>query len=214
MSEKRTAAAPTLARRVDGRVKLLLLVAACFVCQYLPAEWLPVWIAVLGTLFSSREMRSGEMRTMLRGGVVFILFWLVMTAGSDFLLGKGWREIVLAALPLGGKLLALTLVGMAFVGLSSPVETGRAAAWFMRPFLGRRVWKPALMVALTAWFLPMTLRMSGEVRAGMRARGLALSWRKKAFLLIGTSLRILEKTASDLALGLASRRLDDWRSWY
>lgn len=151
---------------------------------------------------------------MLRSGLVFIAFWLAMTAGSDWVLGKGAGKAIVAALPLCGRLLALTLVGVVFVGLSSPLETGRAAAWFMRPLLGRRVWKPALGIALTAWFLPLTLRVAGEVRAGLRARGLTLPLWKRLFLMAGAGLRILERTAGELAVGLASRRLDDWRSWY
>jgi biotin transport system permease protein len=102
---------------------------------------------------------------------------------------------------------------MAFVGLTTPMETGRAAAWFLRPFLGHAAWKPALCIALTAWFLPLTMRLSGQVRSGMRSRGLRLPWRRRVILLVGASLRILEKTAGEVAVGLASRRLDDWRSW-
>lgn len=207
------APAPGALSRLDGRVKLALLVAACFACQYAPAAWLPVWIAALAGILARREARSGNAGAMLRGSAAFILFWLAMTAGSDMLVGKGWREAVIGALPLGGRLLALTLVGVAFVGIASPLETGRAAAWFMRPFFGRAVWKPALGIALTAWFLPLTLRAAGDVREGMRARGLVLPLRQKLFLAVGAGLGILERTAGELAAGLASRRLDDWRSW-
>lgn len=214
MAKRPLARPPGPLRRLDGRAKLLLLITACFVCQYVPALWLPVWIAVLAALLANREMRSGSVGLMLRSGLVFIAFWLFMTAGSDWALGKDLGESIVAALPLCGRLLALTLVGVAFVGLSSPLETGRAAAWFMRPFFGRKVWKPALGIALTAWFLPLTLRVSGEVRAGLRARGLSLPLRKRVLLIAGAGLRILERTAGELAVGLASRRLDDWRSWY
>lgn len=214
MPERRPAQPPGPLKRLDGRVKLVLLIAACFVCQYIPVAALPLWLAVLGMLFLNREMRSGNVGLMLRSGAVFIMFWLVMTAGSDMVLGKGVWASVAAAMPLCGRLLALTLVGVAFVGLSSPLETGRAAAWFMRPVLGRRVWKPALGIALTAWFLPLTLRVAADVRGGMRARGLVLPFGKRVFLVVGAGLRILERTAGELAVGLASRRLDDWRSWY
>jgi hypothetical protein len=93
------------------------------------------------------------------------------------------------------------------------METGRAAAWYMRPVIGRYAWKPALAIALTAWFLPQTLRLASDVSAAIRARGLELPWRKKALLILGTSLRILEHKAGELAVGLASRRLDDGRTW-
>lgn len=199
--------------RLDARLKLFLLAAVCIACQCLPPVLLPAWLALLATLFLAREMRSVEVRTMLRAGLYFIGFWLLMTCGSDLLLDKGWRETLAAALPLGGRLLSLALVGMAFVGLSSPVETGLAAAWYAGPFLGKRAWKPVLAVVLVAWFLPLTLRVAGEVAAGLRARGLRPSWWRRAVLVFGASLRILERRADELAVGIASRRLDDWRSW-
>lgn len=259
-------ARPGFLRRQDARIKILALVAGCFVCQYLPDPLLPVWLAVLAGLFSAREMRTGGMLRMARGGLYFILFWLVMKLGSDLIMDLPWRTAIANALPLTGRLTALTLLGLAVVGLASPIEIGMAAAWFMTalldrwfrlpalvaalavwlyvsghgsavalpgllvcglsvfvvlgiagyfagPLIRRRVWKLALAVALTAWFLPLTLRLAGEVLAGMRARGLRLSWRQKAAALVGTSLRILERKADEVAAGLASRRLDDCRSW-
>lgn len=253
----RTVPPPGFLRRLDGRAKLLLLIAACFVCQYLPAAWLPLWLALLSCLFFAREMRAAAIVSMLRGGLYFVGFWFLMKAGMDWLWGAELRPAVLDALSLAGRLLSLTLVGMAFVGLSSPMETGRALAWFIRPLsegrvwlaapllaaaawflpsvaevdlrvpaiaaaialplfrfgVGNNAWKLALAVALTAWFLPLTLRLAADVAAGMRARGLALPWRKKALVVVGTSLRILEHKAQELAVGLASRRLDDYRTW-
>lgn len=204
---------PSRASRLDGRIKLLLLLAGCLLCQYSPQYLMPLWLVALGALFALKEMRTAGILRMLRAGLYFVAFWLAMSMGSDLLAGKDWREAAGTALPLGAKLLALALIGIAYVGLASPVETGRAAAWFLRPFLGRRAWKPALAIALTSWFLPLTLRLAADVLAGMRARGLRLRWREKAVLVVGTSLRILERQAAELAVGLASRRLDDWRSW-
>lgn len=200
-------------RHIDGRLKMLLLMAACFITQYLPDLWLIAWLVILGGLFLPRTMRMAETRAIVRGGLIFTFFWLAMKAGSDLFEGAAPTAALTAALPLAGRLVALTLVGAAYVGLSSPVEIAKAAAWFLRPILGRRAWKPALAVALTAWFLPRIVRLAGEVSAAMRARGLTLPWRTKAVLLVGTSLRILFGQADELAVGLASRRLDDYRSW-
>lgn len=201
-------------RRLDPRAKLLLLLSACLVCQYLPAAWLPLWLVGLAGLFLIRDMRRANVLAMLRGAIVFTAFWLLMKVGTDMVWdGLPLMTALTGSLPLCGRLAALALIGVAFVGLSSPMETGRAAAWFIRPFAGANAWKPALVVAFTAWFLPLTLRLAADVNAGIRARGLRLSWRKKAFLLVGTSLRILEHKAAELAVGLASRRLDDRRSW-
>lgn len=200
-------------RRMDGRVKLLLLVGACFLAQYLPDAWLPCWLAALAATFLAREMRTATVLSMLRGGITFIFFWLSFKAVTDILWGGSWPAVFWDGLPLAGRLFALTLIGTAFVGLSSAMETGRAAAWFMHPVLGRWAWKPALAVALTAWFLPTTLRLAGDVSASIRARGLLLPWRKKILLIIGTSLRILDHRTGELAVGLASRRMDDYRTW-
>jgi hypothetical protein len=68
-------------------------------------------------------------------------------------------------------------------------------------------------VALTSWFLTVNLRLAGDVLDSIRARGLKMPWHKKAMLVAGTSLRILENKADELAVGLASRRLDDWKGW-
>lgn len=198
---------------LDGRLKLVLLIASCFVSQYLPAPFLPVWLAALAALFIPKKKRGRNLRFMLHGGLIFILFWLMMTIGSDLIGGKGWKESFLLALPLGARLLALTLVGIAYVEYASPIETGRAAAWFLKPILGTNAWRPALAIALTAWFLPQSLRLSSDIRLAMQARGLQLSWWKRATLLLGASLRILEQKADHLAIALASRRLDDHRSW-
>lgn len=210
---RRKSPPPGMLARLDGRLKILLMLAACFAGQYLPLGWLAVWVGILGCLLAVPDVRRGRVRGMLRAGVVYILFWLAMTVGSHVAMGGAWRESALDAIPLGLRLLALTLTGIVYIGVSMPLETGRAVAWFLHPLLGRRAWKPALLVALTAWFLPLTLRLAGQVRAGMRARGLRLPWRRRAFLLVGTSLRILERIASELAVGITSRRLDDWRSW-
>lgn len=198
---------------LDGRLLLLLLIAACFVCQYIPAGLLPAWLLLLACLFIPKKMRNDATRRMLRGGAFFVLFWFAMVALSDLTAGKGWRESAAAALPLGARLFALTLVGTAYAGYVSPVTTGKAAARFLRPLLGRPAWRPALAIALTAWFLPQALRLSSDVRLAMRARGLALPWRRRALLVVGTSLRILEAKADELAVGLASRYLDDERTW-
>lgn len=207
------ARAPSRLRRLDGRVKLLLLIASCFASQYLPEALLPVWLLALATLFRAREMRTPGVLSMLRGGAWFIAFWLAVKVAADVAWGGTWGTALAGGLPLGARLFALTLVGMAAVGFSSPVETGRAAAWFMRPFLGKRAWKPAAAVALTAWFLPLTLRLAGDVSLAVRARGVKLSWGKRALLTLGVGLRILDHKAREVAVALASRRFDDYRSW-
>lgn len=204
---------PSLPRRLDGRVKLAALIAACFVTQYIPDVWLPFWLCLLACLFMVREMRSAGVLSMIRSGVFFTLFWYVFKAGSDIAMGVSPEAAALGALPLAGRLLALTCIGAAVVGLASPIEIGKAVAWCIRPAIGDRAWKPALLVALVAWFLPLNLRLAGDVVAAVKARGLKLSLRRKFFVIVGTALRILDRKAAELAVGLASRRLDAPNAW-
>ena len=205
--------APGFLRRLDARMKLPLLMAACLIGQHLPNAWIAPWLLLLSCMFFAREMRFGGVMAMARGGLWFVAFWLALKALSAMLDGTAPVQAFVESLPTALRLAALVLVGMAFVGLSSPLETGRAAAWYLRGFVGDRAWKPALAVALVAWFLPVTLCVTGEVLTAMRTRGLQLPWRKKMVLLAGNSLRILERKAAEVAVGLASRRLDDDRSW-
>ena len=205
---------PPFVRRLDARIKFLSLLAACFATQFLPDVLLPPWLAILASLFAASDMRRAGPLSMTRGGLSFALFWLVIKTVSDWADGLAWSASLNEALPLAGRLAALAVIGAAFSGLTSPIETGRAVSWILAPLAGGRAWKPALAVALTAWFMPRTLLLTSGVLAGMRARGLEkLPWRKKAFLLAGITLRILERRAGELALGLASRGLDDNRTW-
>ncbi len=204
---------PGWLRRLDGRVQIILLVLACFITQYLPTTWLPLWLAFLACLFLMREMRVFKVLALARGAATFTLIWFGMKLVSDLISGVPSVQALVDALPVAGKLIALSCIGTAFVGLSSPIETGRAMSWYLYPLLRKNAWKPALVMALTAWFLPITLRLAGDVLGAMRARGLKMPWRKKALLVIGTSLRILEHRAGELAVGLASRRVDDQRTW-
>jgi ABC-type cobalt transport system, permease component CbiQ and related transporters len=213
MPERLHAQPPGRIRRLDARIKLLALIVLCFATQYSPDVFLPLWLGALALLFFIREMRSETVRPLARGAFGFILFWLVMKIGSDMAGGAPAMDAIVLALPLGERLLALSVIGMAFVGLSSPIETGRAVAWCIGPVLGKEAWKPALVIALTAWFLPMTLRLAGDVTKSIRARGLVMPRRKRIVVIIGTALRILEKRAAELAVGLASRRVDDYRTW-
>ena len=200
--------------RLDSRLKAAMLFGASFLTQYFPPWALPLWLAVLACLFLRREMRAAEALAMLRGAAVFAAAWFAMLFPC-----LAWQysgdvaAASAAALPMAGRLLAWAVLGMAFARFSPPIETGRAAAWFLRPFLGGRAWRAGLALALVAWFLPATLHLVGDVNAAIRARRLSLPWRRRVFLVAGTALRLMEKKAWELALGLASRRLDQDRAW-
>ncbi len=195
--------------KLDARIKLLLLLAASFITQY-QAEWfLPIWLVLVCGLFIHPEMRTMEARRMLRGGVVFSLFWFLMVVAylvwdmDGNLTGAAWQ-----ALPMTLRILTLTIAGTAFVRLTSPLESGKAAAWFLRPFLGKRAATVGLALALVAWFLPIALRLVGDINASLKARHVKLGLFRKIFLVSGTALRLMEKKAWELALGICSRKVD------
>ena len=205
--------APAEPSRLDPRLKILLLLAGSFAIQYLPAAYLPLAPVLMSGFFLFREMRTEAAVRMARGGFFFALFWLaVMIAASAGEKG-GLGSALLAALPFTARLASLSIAGIAFARLSPPVETGRAVAWFARPFAGNRAWRIGLALALVAWYLPTILRLAGDVRTAMRARRLKPTWRQQARLIPGTALRLMGKKADALALGLASRKLDDDRAW-
>lgn len=160
-----------------------------------------------------RDMRTVRMRGLLRGGVFFVLFWFVLKTGADWMEGVAVATAARAALPMAARLLALAGIGMAFVGLSSPMELGKALVWYLRPVFGKNAWKPALVVALTSWFLPITLQLAGQVADTVRARGLRLGLWRRMYYTVGAALRVLLGKADQLAVGIASRRLDGDEGW-
>ncbi|MCC8179534.1 MAG: energy-coupling factor transporter transmembrane protein EcfT [Planctomycetes bacterium] len=204
---------PSVLTRLDGRIKILLMLASCLFTQYLPPRYYPIWLAVLLCLFANKEMRTVRIRQMARGGIWFILFWLAVKSVSDYFGGATPTAAFLGAAPFALRLAALTLIGMAFTAFSSPPEIGRAVAWYIRPVAGKHAWKPAVVVSLTAWFLPQALRLPAQVAEAVRARGIALPWWRKIVIIAGTTLRILRRQADAAAIGLASRRLDQDTAW-
>ncbi len=200
--------------RLDPRVRIIVLFTASCLAQYLTGLEAAVWLALLSLLFLHREMRSAAAWSMLRGAFIFAAVWFTMLFAYLIWQNRGdVPKTINEALPMAGRLLALAVIGIAFSRLSPPVETGKAIAWFLRPFVGQRAWKAGLALALVAWFLPEALDMAAKVNASLTLRGVTLSWRKKAVLIPGTVLRIMEKQAAAMAISLASRRLDQDRVW-
>lgn len=201
-------------RRLDARCKLALLLAGSFFIQYLPPWCLIPWIALLCLFYLHREMRTAEAAAMTRGAAIFTAIWFVLL--YLYLLwqaGGGWLAAFWQALPFTGRLAAWALLGIAFTRLSPPVETGKAVAWFVRPLFGRHAWKAGLGMALVAWFLPLGLHLVADINASIRMRRIRLGWRRRAYLVTGTALRLMEKKAWELAVGIASRRLDEDKAW-
>lgn len=204
---------PRTVSRLDARIKIALLLAGSFATQYLPPAWLPFWLAALCLLYLHREMRTAEAYAMTRGAAIFSVVWLALLYIYLAWQAGGKPGAFLSALAFTGRLAAWALMGIAFTRLSPPVETGKAVTWFLRPFFGDKAWRAGLGLALVAWFLPLGLHLVADINGSLRMRRIILPWRKKIFLITGTALRLMEKKAWELALGIASRRLDSSQTW-
>ncbi|MDR0361896.1 MAG: hypothetical protein LBJ46_04315 [Planctomycetota bacterium] len=201
------------ARRLDARLKVLLLLGCSILTQYLDGLQAAVWLAFLCCLFLLRDLRTGMAMRLFRGGAVFAAFWFLVQFFASAFDGVELVAAAEEALPFAGRLIALVVLGIAFVSLTPPVQTGKAVTWFLTPFLRGNAWKAGLALALVSWFLPNCLGLVGKAGDAARMRGLALPVRTRARLAVGAALRTLETQADLIALGLASRRLDRPRVW-
>lgn len=199
--------------RLDARLKILFLLGGSILTQYLSGGRLAVWLAALCALLCLRDLRTRATLRLLRGGALFSAFWFCAQFVASLFKDKPAADAALDALPFAGRLLALAILGIAFVAVTPPIQTGKAATWYLSPFLRTGAWKAGLALALVGWFLPNCLDLIGKTGEAARARGLTLNWRARVRLTVGAALRTLEKQAETLADGLASRRLDHPGVW-
>jgi energy-coupling factor transporter transmembrane protein EcfT len=199
--------------RLDPRLKILFPLGGSILTQYLGGACLAAWLAALCLLLPLRDLRTRTAVRLLRGGAAFGVFWFFAQMLASLFNGKGVADSALDALPFTARLLALAILGIAFVSVTPPAQTGKAATWYLRPFAGEKAWKAGLALALAGWFLPKCLDLVARTGDAARARGLALAWRDRMRFGVGTTVRILEKQAELLADGLAARRLDSPEVW-
>ena len=186
--------------------ELLLLcgaaVLAVFFCFMWPAR---------GRLGPAGADRA-QLERLARGALIFVLTWACIA----FLLGLIGGEVRVSASTAG--ILALRLVtvsalGICLVGMASFRALTLAFGWYLRPVLGRRAWEAALALGLMIHFLPLVLQTLHEARTAVDLRLPQCPFRRRAVLVITTSLRRLSQSSWDQTIAVASRHLDRPEAW-
>ncbi len=153
-------------------------------------------------------------RGVVRANILFVLLWTVLKILFDLWEGVPvGPELFLNASLLGGRLLALILLGLALAGATSARDMGLALAWALRPVLRGRAWKAALALALMVHSLPLAMRSALEIRRTMRLRCLKLGFWRSARLYPAALLRALSVRTWSQTMAVACRNLDDPRAW-
>lgn len=152
---------------------------------------------------------------LLRLGLMFVGMWTAVKFAmllweADWIYAP-W-QLAEAGL-LGLRLAALLAIGVALTVLTSPLSLCRAAAWTLRPLLGKRAWEPALALALMLHCFPLIWGTAGRIRLAMRCRQLSLSRRQQALLFLQTLLRTLASGTWTQTLAIAARDLDRDEAW-
>jgi len=197
----------------DPRVKILLalilgvLVWSCGLvglCAYLLAIGFVSW-----RLLGRGELISGSLGRL----GVLVLAWCLLKAALEWVGGAGLQTAFLEAAVLGGRLLALVLLGLCLTAVTSLAQLGRGAAGFLRPLPGDLGWRAALGLSLMIHFLPLCLKTFRQARLSLSLRAAGLPPWVQLRLFVQTVLRVLAGRTWDQTLVLASRGLDRPEIW-
>lgn len=200
--------------RLDPRLKL----AVAFVMGPLLWKVGVVTVAVCGflllVLLAVLSMSQPLGGKMVRSMAVFVLFWVGVKVGLEFLAGAPPD----VALSVGGEL-ALRLFSLLALGLALALSTsarslGLAVAWAMRPFLGaERAWRVALSLALMIHFLPLCLGTLHGIRETVSRRCPGYGFFKRMKVIPLAFIRNLGQKTWNQTLAIAGRRLDRADAW-
>ncbi|WP_051694504.1 hypothetical protein [Desulfohalovibrio reitneri] len=200
---------------LDPRVAVLVCLAVGLLIWRVDGAGLPLLLAALGfTAWLAGGMR-GDNRVLWRGYLLFVLGWSGVKLGLDLLGGTPWPEAAGAAGLLGGRLVALLLVGLSLALISSPRGLGAAFAWYLRaiPLARRHAWKAALSLALMIHFLPLIWQVAGGVSRGISLRLPEASWRRRAAVFPQALIRALSQKTWSQTVAVAARGLDGEEAW-
>ena len=202
--------AHSLARRLallDGRVKIPAALALGLALWTLP--WPGVIALALGLFGLALALRAAGWISgaSLLAVPLFGLGWGVTAFALKLLDGLTPATASAAA----SALLALRLAALMGLGLilgrtSSPVQMGRAAAWYLRPLGRRRAADIGLSLAMMLRFIPITWEAFQQIRTAFNLRQPHASWLKRQTLLTQTLLRTLGQRTWHMTLALASRK--------
>lgn len=210
-STQTPAQAQGLLRRLavlDGRVKIaaaLLLGLALWTLPLAGVLLLSCGLLVLGwVLLSAGWITAGSLRAMF----LFGLGWGATSFGL-----KLWDGLPMATAGADSAVLAIRLaslmgLGLILARLSSAVQLGRAAAWYLRPIGRKRAADVGLSLAMMIRFIPITWEAYSQARLALSLRRPRRSWLVRQALLSQTLLRVLGEKTWGMALALTSRKIE------
>jgi len=203
-----------LVRGLDPRLKLgtaLFLGPALWLMGLVQAGACAVGLACIVAALASGQPLGGR---MVRGLLVFVVFWVAVKAGLDAVSGMPWSGVTAGALDLSVRLAALLLLGLSLALSASARALGLAVAWAVRPVAGgERAWKLALSLALMVHFLPMCLATVSEVRQAMARRCPGCGFFRRMVVIPQAVIRALGQKTWNQTLAVAGRGLDCAQAW-
>ena len=210
---RRRAAVARVLMAADPRLKVLLtFLLGLMTWQAGLAGVLFYGLALGLVLFLLGDVVSAN-RSVVRTYAAFVLLWMAVKFLFEILDGAGPAAAALRATDLGLRLLVLLLLGLALALSTSPRSLGLAAAWLLRPVLGKRAWRAALSLSLMVHFLPLVWQTFSTVQRTIALRARSASWPRRLNLMAQASLRALSQKTWDQTVALAARGLDAPEAW-
>ncbi|WP_319584457.1 cobalt transporter [uncultured Pseudodesulfovibrio sp.] len=203
-----------MVRSLDPRLKL----AAALVAG--PCLWkVPLSAAIVVALFLLilvRCLAAGQPGggKMVRSLLSFVLFWVAVKVVLDAISGVPMEHLALDAGQLAVRLVALLMLGLGLALSTSARALGLAAAWALRPFLGReRSWRIALALSLMVHFLPTCLSTLTGVREVVARRFPEAGFFRRMRMVPQAVIRNLGQKTWNQTLAVACRGLDRPGAW-
>jgi len=203
-----------LVRSLDPRLKLAaaLLVGPILWKVPVPAAVAcAVFLLLLVRFLAVGQPGGGK---MVRSLLSFVFFWVAVKLVLDGLSGVPVEAMVRDAGQLAVRLVALVMLGLGLALSSSARALGLAAAWALRPFLGReRAWRIALALSLMVHFLPTCLSILSGVREVAARRFPEAGFFRRMRMIPQAAIRNLGQKTWNQTLAVACRGLDRAGAW-
>jgi biotin transport system permease protein len=201
-------------RAADPRLKLV-------VCLGLgPGLWLfePVVVGVAGVFLLAAVLSLAAERPlgrdMVRSLAFFVLFWVGIKVGVEWVTGMAWQDAVADGLVLALRLAVLLLLGLGLALSSSARSLGLAVSWLLRPVIGpERGWRIALSLSLMVHFLPLCLSTLAQVKAAYGSRCPHCSLARRVVGIPLAVVRNLGQKTWNQTLAVAGRGLESPQAW-
>lgn len=200
-------------RRLDPRLKLVLSFVLGPTLWLLPAAWVCGCALVLFCVLWGLSLSQLFGRKMIQSMMMFVLFWVMLKIGLDFITGLPLLSVLWDGVELGLRLSALLMLGMCLALSSSAHALGMAVSWFLAPVIGReRAWRIALSLALMIHFLPLCLETMTRVKAIVQARSVEGAF-ARIRIVAQASIRTMGQKTWNQTLVVAGRGLERAEAW-